>query len=118
MSINVLTATNVGSLLSMSLSGVVAEYGGWPLVFYFFGACTVVWFIPWLLLAYNSPHDHPRISPEEKMYIISELDAPHNKVLVLVLAAIILKKSICSVSLGQLITHHNANTSKIWLSVN
>jgi hypothetical protein len=68
----------------MSLSGVAAEYGGWPLVFYFFGACTVVWFIPWSLFAYNSPHDHPTISPEEKMYIISELDAPQNKVLVLV----------------------------------
>jgi len=71
----------------MSLSGVVAEYGGWPLVFYIFGACTVVWFIPWLLLAYNSPHDHPRISPEEKMYIISELDAPHNKVLVFLISS-------------------------------
>lgn len=107
LSINVLTATNVGSLLSMSLSGVLAEYGGWPLVFYFFGACTVVWFIPWLLLAYNSPHDHPRISPEEKTYIISELDATHNKVLVLVLGDNHLKKKlICSVSLGQLFTHH------------
>lgn len=92
---------------------MLAEYGGWPLVFYFFGACTVVWFIPWLLLAYNSPHDHPRISPEEKMYIISELDAPHNKVLVIVSGGNHCKKMlICSVSLGQLFTHHNANTLK------
>jgi MFS family permease len=80
----VLAATNVGSLLSMSLSGVVAEYGGWPLVFYFFGTVTVVWFIPWLLLAYNSPHHHPRISPQEKRYIISKLAVHQNKVHILI----------------------------------
>jgi MFS family permease len=77
-----MAATNVGSLLSMSLSGVIVAYGGWPVVFYIFGAFTVVWFVPWLLLAHNSPHHHPRISPEEKIYIISELNAPQNKVLV------------------------------------
>lgn len=75
----IFSATNVGSLLSMSLSGMVAEYGGWPLVFYFFGSVTIMWFIPWMLLAFNTPHQHPRISQEEKNYIISELGSSSNE---------------------------------------
>ncbi|XP_069690986.1 sialin-like [Periplaneta americana] len=71
----IFSATNVGSLLSTCLSGMIVEYGGWPLVFYFFGSVTVMWFIPWMLLVYNSPYHHPRISQEEKNYIVSELKA-------------------------------------------
>lgn len=37
------------------------------------GAVGIVWFIVWTLLVYNKPADHPRISPEEKEYIITSI---------------------------------------------
>ncbi|XP_047106275.1 sialin-like [Schistocerca piceifrons] len=69
----IFSALNLGSVLSMGLSGILAAAGGWPLVFYFFGALAVVWFIPWIFLIYDSPDKHPRISEEEKEYILSSL---------------------------------------------
>ena len=57
----------------MALSGYLADVGGWPLVFYFFGGLSIIWFFPWILLVYDSPELHPRISDKERLYILSGL---------------------------------------------
>ena len=62
---------DVGVLVGMFLAGVLCDYGfagGWPSVFYVFGAVGCIWSIAWFLLCYNSPSTHPRISTAELKY--------------------------------------------------
>ncbi|XP_055713391.1 sialin [Phlebotomus papatasi] len=68
----VYAGANFGTIISLPLSGWLCSLDfldGWPLAFYLFGALGVVWFIFWMYLVYNSPSQHPRISPQEKHYI-------------------------------------------------
>ncbi|XP_067012655.2 putative inorganic phosphate cotransporter isoform X1 [Anabrus simplex] len=62
----------LGTVICMPVSGLLCamEFAdGWPLVFYVFGGLGILWYIPWLFLVYDSPAQHPRISPEERRYI-------------------------------------------------
>jgi sugar phosphate permease len=43
--------------------------GGWPGVFYTFGALALVWLCFWTYIVYDSPAEHPRIGQEELIYI-------------------------------------------------
>jgi len=43
--------------------------GGWPLAFYIPGATGLVWCVVFSQLIYNSPFEHPNITPEELSYI-------------------------------------------------
>ncbi|XP_068247376.1 putative inorganic phosphate cotransporter [Palaemon carinicauda] len=63
-----LTGSSIGTVLSMGLGGLMIGsnfLGGWPSVFYVFGAAGVLWTIPWLLLIHNSPDEHPSLSESE-----------------------------------------------------
>ncbi|GIX75014.1 hypothetical protein CEXT_555731 [Caerostris extrusa] len=63
---------NVGTILTMPLTGYLCEYGfagGWPSVYYILGLVGCIWFVFWLCLAYNRPSDHPRISRREIDFI-------------------------------------------------
>lgn len=65
-----------GTIVSMPLSGLLAEYGfagGWPSIFYVFGIVGVVWSIAFILCIYEDPSTHPRIKEKERKYIISSL---------------------------------------------
>lgn len=53
--------------------GLIAETIGWEWVFHVTSVFGVVWYVFWLYLVYDSPHDHPRISEEEKKYIKTSL---------------------------------------------
>nr|XP_045614448.1 putative inorganic phosphate cotransporter [Procambarus clarkii] len=62
-----------GTVVTLSASGWMCDsdfLGGWPSVFYVFGALGLVWSVAWFLLAFDNPGTHPRISEEEKKYII------------------------------------------------
>ncbi|XP_054720122.1 putative inorganic phosphate cotransporter [Uloborus diversus] len=62
----------LSSLLPLSLSGYLSSssfLGGWPSVFYVFGALGCVWFVFWIIFAYESPDQHPHISKAELNYI-------------------------------------------------
>lgn len=67
------TGVSVGTALTMVSSGYLIEYFGWPAVFYGIGAFSIIWFIFWTFLVFDTPADHPRISPEEKNYIINTI---------------------------------------------
>lgn len=72
----VYAGSHFGTVISLPLSGYLCSLkflGGWPLSFYIFGGLAVVWFVAWLFLAYDTPASHPRISFEEKNYIISQI---------------------------------------------
>ncbi|KAI4502887.1 hypothetical protein M0802_001931 [Mischocyttarus mexicanus] len=65
-----------GTVVSMPLSGLLSEYGfagGWPSIFYVFGAVGIIWCIAFFFLVYEDPESYPRISEEEKKYILSSL---------------------------------------------
>lgn len=58
----------------MPLTGwlcTLQTYGGWPLAFYVFGILGIIWFMVWLYLVFDSPVAHPRITAEERNYILA-----------------------------------------------
>lgn len=63
----------LGTVIALPLSGQICFYLDWTYVFYLFGAVGLVWFVLWAVLVSNSPNDHPRISEQERLYIVSSL---------------------------------------------
>ena len=63
---------DVGAVIGTLISGVLCDHGfagGWPSVFYVFGATGCLWSFAWFLLCHSSPSTHPRISAAERQYI-------------------------------------------------
>ncbi|XP_057597188.1 vesicular glutamate transporter 3 isoform X2 [Hippopotamus amphibius kiboko] len=58
-----------GAVIAMPLAGVLVQYIGWASVFYIYGMFGIVWYMFWLLQAYECPAAHPTISHEERTYI-------------------------------------------------
>ncbi|KAM4879824.1 vesicular glutamate transporter 1 [Sylvia borin] len=58
-----------GAVVAMPLAGVLVQYTGWSSVFYVYGSFGVLWYMFWVLVSYESPAQHPTISPEERKYI-------------------------------------------------
>ncbi|EDW26590.1 GL12902 [Drosophila persimilis] len=61
-----------GTIISMPLSGLLAEYGfdgGWPSIFYVFGILSTVWCVLYLCLVPESPQASKRITEAERKYI-------------------------------------------------
>lgn len=65
-----------GTIISMPLSGLLAEHGfdgGWPSIFYVFGIVGTIWSILFLLFVYEDPQTHPKIDEKERKYIVDSL---------------------------------------------
>ncbi|XP_032766974.1 vesicular glutamate transporter 3 isoform X2 [Rattus rattus] len=58
-----------GAVVAMPLAGVLVQYIGWASVFYIYGMFGIIWYMFWLLQAYECPAVHPTISNEERTYI-------------------------------------------------
>jgi len=72
----------LGTILGLPIAGVLCAsdlWGGWPSVFYIFGAVGVAWFIIWMMFTYDKPANHPRISVKEKEYILSSIGSAQYK---------------------------------------
>ncbi len=52
----------MGSVITLPLSGLLADTLGWEYVYYFFGGVAVLFSIVWSALAHDSPSKHPRIT--------------------------------------------------------
>lgn len=63
----------MGAALTFPLCGQLIHTWGWESVFYACGAMGVAWYAFWLLLVFDSPSTHPRITPEELTYITNAL---------------------------------------------
>ncbi|CAG0913240.1 unnamed protein product [Notodromas monacha] len=64
--------STAGLVVSMPIAGILAQssfLGGWPSIFYVFGAAGIVWFAFWAFLVYEDPDSHPWISVAEKTLI-------------------------------------------------
>ncbi|XP_070533110.1 sialin-like [Ptychodera flava] len=63
-----------GTVVALPISGLLCDSKwGWPSVFYVFGISGCLWFIIWMILVYETPSSHPRISQEEREYIEKSL---------------------------------------------
>jgi MFS family permease len=59
--------------------GFIIHRWGWEWVFYVSGVAGSVWFMAWWFLVFDSPAKHPRISPEEREYILDSLWQSYTK---------------------------------------
>ncbi|XP_003269952.1 vesicular glutamate transporter 3 isoform X2 [Nomascus leucogenys] len=69
-----------GAVVAMPLAGVLVQYIGWSSVFYIYGMFGIIWYMFWLLQAYECPAAHPTISNEEKTYIETSIGEGANMV--------------------------------------
>ncbi|EHB06644.1 Vesicular glutamate transporter 3 [Heterocephalus glaber] len=69
-----------GAVVAMPLAGVLVQYIGWASVFYIYGMFGIIWYMFWLLQAYECPAAHPTISDEEKTYIETSIGEGANLV--------------------------------------
>nr|KAF6363634.1 solute carrier family 17 member 5 [Pipistrellus kuhlii] len=63
----------LGTVISLPLSGLICFYMNWTYVFYLFGIVGIIWFVLWIWLVSNTPETHTTISHQEKEYILSSL---------------------------------------------
>ncbi|XP_058141322.1 sodium-dependent phosphate transport protein 1 [Dasypus novemcinctus] len=61
----------LGPFIALLVTGLICQSLGWPMVFYIFGASGCALCLPWFILVYDDPKDHPCISISEKEYITS-----------------------------------------------
>lgn len=61
----------VGAVVALPLCGIFATAFGWESLFYIFGVVAMVWFFLWIFIVKASPETDPRISQEEKDYIMA-----------------------------------------------
>jgi MFS transporter, ACS family, solute carrier family 17 (sodium-dependent inorganic phosphate cotransporter), member 5 len=62
----------IGNVIALPLSGwlcVNGFDGGWPSIFYIFGAIGIVWFIVWMIFGSKSPSENRFIGVVEKKYL-------------------------------------------------
>lgn len=76
----IFSGAQVGTVLGITCSGLIADSLGWEAVFYIQGCLSVIVVAAWLYVVYDSPELHPRISAKEREYIKSSTFTPANKV--------------------------------------
>lgn len=62
-------ASSLGAAVTMPICGYLIAAFGWESVFYVTGLISLAWSILWMVLIYDSPAEHPRISDEERRFI-------------------------------------------------
>lgn len=59
----------MGASVTYPVCGLIIDAMGWEAVFYISGALGVLWWLAWVFLVFDSPDEHPRIAPSERLYI-------------------------------------------------
>ena len=52
----------MGNVVSLPISGILADEVSWQSVFYVFGTLGVIWFVFWAWIVYDTPATHSRMS--------------------------------------------------------
>lgn len=63
------TGNYAGIVVSLPISGLLAETWGWESIFYVFGVVGCIWTVLWLMTIRKSPRFDPFITIEERNYI-------------------------------------------------
>ncbi|XP_071438758.1 sialin [Hetaerina americana] len=72
-------ASSLGAAITMPVCGFLIAAAGWESVFYVTGAIGLVWSVAWMLLVYDTPAEHPRITVEERRYIETSIGPSAHK---------------------------------------
>ncbi|XP_058799273.1 sialin isoform X2 [Phymastichus coffea] len=67
--------SSVGVAVTYPLCAVIIDAFGWEAVFHITSVIGILWYVFWLFLVYDTPQQHPRITAEEKSYIVKSLAA-------------------------------------------
>jgi MFS family permease len=70
----------VGTVISLPISGLLADTYGWESIFYVFGILALIWTGIWFWAVTENPKDDKWISEEEVNYINSTLSPPSPRV--------------------------------------
>ena len=82
--IKIFPGSQVGTAAATVLCGYMIDWrvmGGWPSAFYVLGGVSLIWFVFWCLLFFDTPGSHPRISTEELAYIETSIGEQSSEVL-------------------------------------
>lgn len=63
----------MGTAIQLVASGFIADYWGWPAIFYVNGGLGVIWTVVYIFLGSDSPQNSRMISKEERFYIQNSL---------------------------------------------
>ena len=61
----------IGGIVAYPFIGVLSAYMGWQSIFIVVSILGFLWLIPWFYIVKSPPKDHPKLSEEEKQYILS-----------------------------------------------
>jgi len=98
-----LAGMNVGTVVTMPLTGLLTKYGfdgGWASVFYCFGGMGIVWYIAWVMIVHSTPAQHPSISKRERKYI--EQNVETRKSIKIPWKHILTSKAVLAVVIGNI----------------
>ncbi|XP_052747704.1 putative inorganic phosphate cotransporter isoform X2 [Galleria mellonella] len=65
--------SHLGTALELSAAGLIAEYWGWPAIFYVIGTLGVIWTTIYIFVGASSPEESRLISDAERNYIHESL---------------------------------------------
>lgn len=65
--------SSVGAAITYPLCATVANAFGWEAAFHVTSILGVIWYCFWFFFVYDSPQIHPRISEDEKNYILENI---------------------------------------------
>ncbi|XP_071109858.1 sialin-like [Haliotis cracherodii] len=66
------SGVNIGSIIVTVVSAMICGVPldeGWPFIFYVYGGCGCVWLVLWMVVVFDSPESHPRMTDREKRII-------------------------------------------------
>ena len=61
----------IGSVVALSIGGIIGEYINWQSIFYISGGVGLVWTLLWFYFISESPAEHKTITDDEKNYIVN-----------------------------------------------
>ncbi|KAJ9584073.1 hypothetical protein L9F63_021590, partial [Diploptera punctata] len=61
--------SSIGAAIIYPVCGLIINWFDWQMVFYVTTVIGIIWFTFWWLCVFDSPDEHPRISPEEFSHI-------------------------------------------------
>ncbi|KAL6255754.1 hypothetical protein P5V15_012997 [Pogonomyrmex californicus] len=65
--------SSVGAAITYPLCAAVTNFFGWGASFHVTSLLGIIWYCFWHFLVYDSPQQHPRISNDEKNYILDNV---------------------------------------------
>ncbi|XP_065207224.1 uncharacterized protein LOC135836362 isoform X2 [Planococcus citri] len=71
--------STLGAGFTLPICGYIIDTFSWEYVFYITGLLGFIWSVLWFLVVFETPAEHPRITPEERWYIESRLGLKSSK---------------------------------------